>query len=152
LLFTPPLLSFGHHAIEHRRPSAADAEVLKQRFDAQVVAVKAAEEKAAIACHRVLATRQLLDEEQATAKKLVPRSTSFSTTETTTASLSYVDTIVANLHIQMDTMMEEIHLDTSGLAAAPTAFYSNKTLSAHCHHLWHRLIRLARTTTAPRQW
>jgi hypothetical protein len=27
-------------------------------------------------------------------------------------------------------MMEEIHLDTSGPAAAPTAFYSNKTLSA----------------------
>jgi hypothetical protein len=27
-------------------------------------------------------------------------------------------------------MMEEIHLDTSGSATAPTAFYSNKTLSA----------------------
>jgi hypothetical protein len=27
-------------------------------------------------------------------------------------------------------MMEEIHLDTSGPAAAPTVFYSNKTLSA----------------------
>jgi hypothetical protein len=30
----------------------------------------------------------------------------------------------------MDTMMEEIHLDTSDPAAASTAFYSNKTLSA----------------------
>jgi hypothetical protein len=48
--------------------------------------------------------------------------------ETATASSSYVDTVVANLHIQADTMMEEIHLDTSGPAAAPTAFYSNKTL------------------------
>jgi hypothetical protein len=57
-------------------------------------------------------------------------STSFSTTETATASSSYIDTIIANLHIQADTMMEEIHLDTSGPAAAPTAFYSNKTLSA----------------------
>jgi hypothetical protein len=45
--------------------------------------------------------------------------------ETTTASSSYVGTIIVNLHIQMDTMMEEIHLDTSCPAAAPTAFYSN---------------------------
>jgi hypothetical protein len=52
------------------------------------------------------------------------------TTETATASLSYVTTIVANLPIQADTMMEEIHLDTSGPAAAPMAFYSNKMLSA----------------------
>jgi hypothetical protein len=55
---------------------------------------------------------------------------SFLTTEIVTASSLYVDTIVVNLHIQADTMMEEIHLDTSGLAAAPTVFYSNKTLSA----------------------
>jgi hypothetical protein len=47
-----------------------------------------------------------------------------------TASPSYVDTIVANLHIQADTMMEEIHLNTSGPAAALTMFYSNKTMSA----------------------
>jgi hypothetical protein len=116
-----------------------DAEVLKQRLDALVIAVEATEEKAATARHHVLATHHLLDEEQAaaadlelqaTAKKLVPGSTSFSATETTTASSSYVDTIVANLHIQADTMMEEIHLDTSGPAATPTAFYSNKTLSA----------------------
>jgi hypothetical protein len=118
---------------------AADAEVLKQRLDALVIAVKAAEEKAATTRRRVLAARQLLDEEQvaaadlerqATAKKLVPGSMSFSTMETATASPSYVDTIVANLHIQVDTMMEEIHLDTSGPATAPTTFYSNKTLSA----------------------
>jgi hypothetical protein len=38
-----------------------------------------------------------------------------------------IDTIIANFHIPADTMMEEIHLDTSGPAAAPTAFYSNKT-------------------------
>jgi hypothetical protein len=50
--------------------------------------------------------------------------------ETATASSSYIDTIVSNLHIQADTMMEEIHLGTSGLAAALTAFYSNKMLSA----------------------
>jgi hypothetical protein len=50
--------------------------------------------------------------------------------ETATASSSYVDTIVANLHILADTMMEEIHMDTFGLAAAPAAFYSNKMLSA----------------------
>jgi hypothetical protein len=109
---------------------AVDAEVLKQRLDALVVAVKAAKEKAATARRRVLAARQLLDEEQAAAKKLVPGSTSFSTTETVTASSSYIDTIVANLHIQADTMIEEIHLDTSGPAAASMAFYSNKTLSA----------------------
>jgi hypothetical protein len=116
-----------------------DTEVLKQRLDVLVVTVEVAEEKAATAHRCILAARQLLDEEQAAAadlerqaavKKLVPGSTSFSTTETATASSSYSDTIVANLHIQADTMMEEIHLDTSGLAAAPTAFYSNKTLSA----------------------
>jgi hypothetical protein len=118
---------------------AADAEVLKQRLNALVVVVEAAEKKAATTRHRVLAARQLLDEEQAVAavlerqaatKKLVPGSTSFSTTETATASLSYIDTIVANLHIQADTMMEKIHLDSSGPAAASTAFYSNKTLFA----------------------
>jgi hypothetical protein len=42
---------------------AADAEVLKQRLDALVVAIKAAEEKAATVRRRVLAVRQLLDEE-----------------------------------------------------------------------------------------
>jgi hypothetical protein len=119
--------------------STANAEVLKQRLDALVIAVEVGEEKATTARRRVLVARQLLDEEQAaaadlerqaTTKKLVPRSTSSSTTETTTASLSYVDIIVANLHIQADTMMEEIHLDTFGPAATPTAFYSNKTLSA----------------------
>jgi hypothetical protein len=118
---------------------AADAEILKQRLNALVVVVEAAEEKAATARRRVLAACQLLDEEQVVAavlerqaatKKLVPGSTSFSTTETATTSLSYIDTIVANLHIQADTMMEKIHLDTSGPAAASTAFYSNKTLSA----------------------
>jgi hypothetical protein len=54
---------------------------------------------------------------------------SFSTTETAIASSSYIDTIIANLHIQADTMMAEIHLDTSGPTTAPTVFYSNKTLS-----------------------
>jgi hypothetical protein len=103
---------------------ATDAEVLKQRLDALVVTVEAAEEKAATACRRVLAACQLLDEEerQAAANKLVPGSMFFSTTETVTASSLYVDTIVANFHIQADTMMEEIHLDTPGPAAAPTAF------------------------------
>jgi hypothetical protein len=91
------------------------------------------EEKAATARRRILAACQLLDEEQAAAADLewlVPGSTSFSIMETVTASSSYVDTIVANLHIQVDTMMEEIHLDTSSPAAALTTFYSNKTLSA----------------------
>jgi hypothetical protein len=118
---------------------ATDTEVLKQQLDALVITVEATEEKAATTCRRVLATRQLLDEEQAAAadleqqaaaKKLVPGSTSFSTTETMIASSSYIDTIIANLHIQADTMMEEIHLDTFGPAAAPMAFYSNKTMSA----------------------
>jgi hypothetical protein len=136
---------------------AADAEVLKQRLNAMIVAVEAAEEKAATARRRVLAVRQLLDEEQAVVvvlerqaatKKLVPESTSFSTTETATASLSYIDTIVANLHIQADTMMEKIHLDTSGPAAASTVFYSNKTLSAPLLRLWRRLARLVRITAA----
>jgi hypothetical protein len=86
----------------------AKDEVLKQQLDALVVAIEATEEKASTARHRVLPAHQLLDEEQATtadlewqviAKKLVPRSTSFSTTETVTASLSHVDTIVTNLHI-----------------------------------------------------
>jgi hypothetical protein len=45
---------------------AADAEVLKQRLDALVVVVEAAE-KAATAHRRVLTTRQFLDEEQAAA-------------------------------------------------------------------------------------
>jgi hypothetical protein len=49
---------------------AADVEVPKQRLDALVAAVKAAEEKAATACHRVLAARQLLDKEQATITNL----------------------------------------------------------------------------------
>jgi hypothetical protein len=121
--------------------SVVDAEVLKQRLDNLVVAVEVAEEKAATARCCVLAARQLLYEEQAAAvdlerqaaaKKLVPGSTSFSTTETATmtASSLYVDTIVANLHIQADTMMEEIHMDSSGPAAAPTTFYSNKMMSA----------------------
>jgi hypothetical protein len=109
---------------------AADAEVPKRWLDALVTATKAAEEKAATAHRRVLAARQLLDKEQAatdlerhaTVKKLVPESTSSSTT-----SLSYVDTIIANFHIHADSMMEEIHLNTSGPAAAPTVFYSNKT-------------------------
>jgi hypothetical protein len=82
-----------------------------------------------------LAARQLLDKEQVvadlerqtTAKKLVLGSTSSSTMETVTTSPSYIDTIIANFHIQADTMMEEIHLDTSDPAAAPTTFYSNKT-------------------------
>jgi hypothetical protein len=115
---------------------AADAKVLKQRLDTLVAAAKAAEEKAAAARRHVMAARQLLDKEQATAadlkwqtavKKQVTGSTSSSTTETATTSLSYVDTIVTNFHIQVDIMMEEIHLNTSGPAAVPTAFYSNKT-------------------------
>jgi hypothetical protein len=119
--------------------SAADAEVLKQRLNTLVIAVEAAKEKAATMCHRVLAVHQLLDEEQAATadlerraatKKLIPGSTSFSTTETAIASSSYIDTIVANLHIQADNKMEEIRLDTIGPAAAPTAFYSNKMMSA----------------------
>jgi hypothetical protein len=118
--------------------SPTDAEVLKQRLDALVIAVEAIEEKVTIVRHRVLAARQLLDEEQATAdlerqataKKLVAACTSFSTTEIVTSSSSYVDTIVSNLHIQTDTMMEEIHLDTSSPAVASMTFYSNKTLSA----------------------
>jgi hypothetical protein len=52
------------------------------------------------------------------------------TTKTATASLSYVTTIITNLPIQADTMMEEIHLDTSGPTAASMAFYSNKMMSA----------------------
>jgi hypothetical protein len=65
--------------------SATDAEALKQRLNALIVAVEATEKKAVTAHHHVLTARQLLDEEQATAKKLVPGSTSFSITETTTA-------------------------------------------------------------------
>jgi hypothetical protein len=131
------LISFDRRAIKHTVP-AADVMVLKEWLDALVVNVEAAEEKAATAHRRILAARQLLDEElattdlerQAAIKKLVSGSTSFSTTETATASSSYVDTIVANLHIHADIMMEEIHLDTSSLAAAPTVFYYNKTLFA----------------------
>jgi hypothetical protein len=116
--------------------SATDAEVLKQRLDALIIGAEATEEKATATHHHVMAACQLLDKEQATAtnlewqaaaEKLVPGSTSSSTTEIATTSPSYVDTIIANFHIQADTMMEEIHLDTSGSAAAPTAFYSNKT-------------------------
>jgi hypothetical protein len=103
---------------------ATDAEVPKQWLDALVAAAEAAEEKATAAHRRVLAAADL--ERQAAAKKLVPGSTSSSTTETATTSLSYVDTIIANFHIQADTMMEEIHLDTSDPAAAPMTFYSNK--------------------------
>ena len=131
MLFTPPSSPSVVMSSDIVALPAVNAEVLKQRLDALVVAIEAAEEKAAIACRRVLSARQLHDEEQATAadhepqaatKKLVPRSTSFSTTETTTASSSYVDTIVANLHIQANTMMEEIHLDTSSPAATPMTF------------------------------
>jgi hypothetical protein len=49
---------------------AADVEVLKQRLDALVFAVEAAEEEAALTCCRILAARQLLDEEQAAAADL----------------------------------------------------------------------------------
>jgi hypothetical protein len=138
MLFTPPSSPSVVMPSDIVVLPAADAEVLKQRLDALVVDVEAAEEKAATARRRVLAARQLLDEEQAAAadlerqaaaKKLVSGYTSFSTTETAIASSSYVDTIITNLHIQADTMMEEIHLDISGPAAAPTAFYSNKTPS-----------------------
>jgi hypothetical protein len=48
----------------------ADAEVLKLRLDALVVAVEVVEEKAATARRRVLAARQLVDEEQAAAADL----------------------------------------------------------------------------------
>jgi hypothetical protein len=41
----------------------ANAEVLNQRLDALVITVEATEEKAATARRRVLAARQLLDEE-----------------------------------------------------------------------------------------
>jgi hypothetical protein len=115
---------------------ATDAEVPKQWLDALVAAAEAAKEKAAAAHHHVLAAHQHLDKEQAaaadlkwqaTAKELVPGSTSSSTMETATTSPSYVDTIIANFHIQADNMMEEIHMDISGPAATPTTFYSNKT-------------------------
>jgi hypothetical protein len=118
---------------------ATNTEALKQWLNALVVAIDAAEEKATTACRCFLAARQLLDEEQdaaadlqwqAATKKPVHRSMSFSTTKTTTASSSYVNTIIANLHIQANTMMEAIHLDTSCPSAALTAFYSNKMLSA----------------------
>jgi hypothetical protein len=93
---------------------AADAEVLKQGLDAMVATAEATEEKAVVVRHRVLAVRQLLDEEQvATAdlewqavatKKPVLGSTSSSTTETATTSSSYEDTVIANLHIQVTTV------------------------------------------------
>jgi hypothetical protein len=153
VLFTrPPLLQSDIVAL-----SATDAEALKQRLDAlvtststssssvlmpsDIVAVPTANAEvpkqwinalvaAAATRRRILAARQLLDKEQAAAKKLVPGSTSSSTTETATTSPSYVDTIITNFHFQADTMMEEIHLDTSSPAAAPMAFYSNKTSPA----------------------
>jgi hypothetical protein len=146
-LFTPPPPS-SPSVVMPSDIVALPVKALKQRLDALVVAVEANEEKAATARHRVLSARQLLAEEQAAAtnlerqaaatnlerqaaaKKLVPESTSFSTTETATASPLYVTTFVANLPIQADTMMEDIHLDTSGPAVTPTAFYSNKTMSA----------------------
>jgi hypothetical protein len=135
---------------------AADVEVLKQRLNALVTATEAAEEKVALPAtrRRVLAAHQLLDKEQGAAvdlerqgaaKKLVPGSTSSSTMETMTTFPSYIDTIIANFHIQADTMMEEIHFDTSGLAAAPTAFYSNKMPPAP---LPLPLIRTTAATTA----
>jgi hypothetical protein len=71
---------------------------------------EAVEEKVAATCRHVMAARQLLDEEQATAvdlewqaattKKLVLGFTSSSTKELATNSSSYEDTVVANLHIQ----------------------------------------------------
>jgi hypothetical protein len=108
----------------------ADAKVPKQWLDALVAATEAVEEKAAAARRHVLATRQLLDKEQAAAKKLVPGSTFSSTTEIVTTYPSYIDTIIVNFHIQADTMMEEIHLDISGPAAALRTFYSNNTSPA----------------------
>jgi hypothetical protein len=45
-------------------------EALKQRLDARVVVVEATEEKAATMRYRVLASHQLLDEEQGTAADL----------------------------------------------------------------------------------
>jgi hypothetical protein len=113
-----------------------DAEVPKQWLDTLVAAAEAAEEKATTARHHILAAHQLLDkeqaaaadlEQQAAAKKLVPGSMSSSITKTVTTSLSYADTIITNFHIQADTMIEKNHMYTSGLAAAPMTFYSNKT-------------------------
>jgi hypothetical protein len=61
-LFTPPSSPLAVMPSNIVALSAADAEVLKQRLDALVIAVEAVE-KAVTACRRVLATRQLLDEE-----------------------------------------------------------------------------------------
>jgi hypothetical protein len=69
-LFTPPSSPSVVMPSDIVALPVADAEVLKQWLDALVVAVEAAEEKAATARRRVLAVRQLLDEEQATAADL----------------------------------------------------------------------------------
>jgi hypothetical protein len=107
-LFTPPSSPSVVMSSDIVALPTADAKVLKQRLNALVNAIKAIEEKAATMRRCVLDAHQLLDEEQAAAadlerqaatKKLVPGSTSFSTTETATAFTSYIDTIVANLHI-----------------------------------------------------
>jgi hypothetical protein len=69
-LFTPPSSPSVVMPSDIVALPVADAEVLKQWLDALVVAVEAVEEKAATAHRRVLAIRQLLDEEQATATDL----------------------------------------------------------------------------------
>jgi hypothetical protein len=103
---------------------AINAETLKQRLDAlvastssplvlmpsDIIALPAADAEVLKQRLDALVTATEADEEKVVA----------------TTSLSYVDTIIANFHIQADTMMEEIHLDTSGPATAPTTFYSNK--------------------------
>jgi hypothetical protein len=106
----------------------ADVEVLKQWLDALVVTVEAAEEKAATARCRVLSGSS--PGGAGHRQEAGPRIHVFLDHGDRNRFFIVRRHHLANLHIQADTMMEEIHLDTSGPAVALMTFYSNKTLSA----------------------
>ena len=86
-----------------------DANALRERLEALVANAAAAEEKAAAARCRVQATRQLLDEEQATAADLERKATaatqlllssSSSSSGITTDTPSYEESVITGLHVQ----------------------------------------------------
>jgi hypothetical protein len=125
-------------------PSDSEIEALRQRLDSLVKDADATEAKAATALCRVQAARLLLEEEQAiaadlerkvaTAKGLLPSSSSFSTTSDMVDGAACDSALVTNLHVQATTVsnvrqLVNIMLDTT---------FSN-------YAIWHDLMLMALT-------
>jgi hypothetical protein len=91
-------------------PSDPETEALRQRLDALVMGIDAAEAKAVVAHHRVQAARLLLEKEHATAanlkrkaataKGLLPSFSSSSTTSDMVDSAVYGSALITSLHVQ----------------------------------------------------